>query len=644
MNDASVWLPPPELSISEWADNYRYLSHEASAEPGRWDTSRAEYQREMMDAVKTCERVIIMTAAQVGKSELLLNTIGYFVDKDPSPILMLQPTLQMGEDFSKDRVEPMIRDTPCLSAKISQKARTRDNNILHKKFANSAVLTITGANSPASLASRPIRILLCDEVDRYPESAGSGDRSEGDPLSLAMKRTANFWNRRIVLVSTPTLKSISRIEKAYALSTREEWCVPCPVCGEYQPYSWERVIYKDRIIPVMRCASCGHEGSERDWKAGRGKWIANEDNVNGRTEKEESGDEEMVARACGGNNSDAVSCAGECNADSDDSPGVKQIRSKARGFHMNAFASPWVKWEEIIASYHEAYSGGEEMLKTWYNTVLGEPYELREGTIDAENITSRTENYTSLPDGVLMLTAGVDVQDNRLEVEVLGWGNNYETWGVEYRILYGTPGASEVWEHLDEYLSRTWPKADGTELGISAACIDSGGHFTDNVYKFVQTRLRRHFFAVVGRGTFGHPCVSGPTRNNRRKIPLFTLGVSTLKGMLFSRLQAEKGEPGYCHFPSESRTGYDGVYFKGLLSERMVMKRRSGRDTIDWEKKPGIKRNEPLDCRIYAMGAYEILNPKLSRPEKAKSRPSPRNPDKVYKPPVRGLLRRRIML
>ena len=595
MNDASIWLPPPDLTVSEWADTYRYLSSEASAEPGKWNTSRAEYQREMMDTVKTCERIVIMTAAQVGKSELLLNVIGYFVDKDPSPILLLQPTLQMGEDFSKDRIDPMLRDTPVLREKISIKARTRDNNIMHKKFANSAVLTIAGTNSPASLASRPIRILLCDEVDRYPESA----KEEGDPLSLAMKRTANFWNRRIVLVSTPTLKGISRIEKAYALSSQEEWSVPCPKCGSCQAYTWQQIIYKDRTEPLMRCKTCGYEGSEREWKSGTGKWI---------TQLTDAGNEKLP-----------------------------------RGFHMNAFASPWVKWTEIVSSYHEAYNTGEEMLKVWTNTVLGLPYELREGTIDAENITSRQEDYTLLPEGVQLLTAGIDVQDNRLECEVLGWGMNYESWGVEYRILYGTPGASEVWGNLDEYLSRTWPKTDGTELGISAACIDSGGHFTDSVYKFVQKNGRRRIFAIVGRGTFGHPCVSGPTRNNRRKIPLFTLGVSTLKGMLFSRLQAEKGEAGYCHFPRDSKTGYDGVYFKGLLSERMIMKRRNGRDTIDWEKKKGVQRNEPLDCRIYAMGAYEILNPKLTRKTDTPRTPV-KNPAKVYKPLGRGLIRRRIVM
>lgn len=227
---------------------------------------------------------------------------------------------------------------------------------------------------------------------------------------------------------------------------------------------------------------------------------------------------------------------------------------------------------------------------------------------------------------------------------MLGWGADYETWGVEYRIIYGSPGTLELWDTLDEYLSHTWQKADGTELAISCTCIDSGGHFTDNVYRFVQTRSRKRIYAIVGRGAFGHPAVSGPSRRNRRKIPLFTLGVSTIKGVLFSRLQAQKGEAGYCHFPDDERTGYDGIYFKGLLSERMVISRKNGQDKLTWEKKPGVRRNEPLDCRVYAMGAFELLNPKLDKPKKPKTPRKPLNPHKVYKPVKRPLLRRKITL
>ena len=565
-DNSSVWLPPPDLTVSQWADRERRISPEASAEPGTWRTSRAEYQRAVMDAVSdpATERIVMMTSAQIGKTEILLNVIGYFIDQEPSPILKLDPTLDMGQAFSKDRLAPMIRDTPALQGKIKD-PRTRDsgNTLLHKTFTGGHI-TIAGANSPASLASRPIRVLLCDEVDRYPVSAGT----EGDPLSLAMKRTQNFWNRRVIWVSTPTILGISRIEKAYNASSREEWCVPCPSCGEYQPYAWERIIWKDRPEPVMVCAKCGAEYGETAWKAGqeRGVWIA-----------------------------------------------ANPEERKTRGFHLNAFASPWATWTGLIEQYQEAFRNGEEELKVWWNTVLGLPWESQEGTIEAEAMETHREEYAAeLPDGVLVLTCGVDTQDDRLEAEVVGWGLGKESWGIEYRVFYGDPGRSEVWNALDDFLSRVWRYRDGETLGLSCVCIDSAGHFTDEVYRFVKPRARRNVFAIVGRGRAGMPSVSKPSRNNRRHVALFTLGVTTIKGALFSRLKVENPGAGYCHFPLESRTGhrgYDEVYFKGLLSERMVVKRIKGRETVTWEPRSVGIRNEPLDTRVYATGAMELFNP-----------------------------------
>ncbi|MBQ7215222.1 MAG: phage terminase large subunit family protein [Synergistaceae bacterium] len=562
-----IFRPPPELTISQWADEFRYLSAEASPEPGKWLTSRAEYQRDMMDAIKLSERVVIMTAAQVGKSELLLNTLGYFIHYDPCPVLMLQPTIQMAEDFSKDRLAPMIRDTPVLAERVADpKSRTSGNTLLHKNFTGGHV-TLVGTNSPASLASRPVRVLLCDEVDRYPHSAGE----EGDPLTLAVKRTSNFWNRRIIQVSTPAMKETSRIEPAYSLSTQEEWCIPCPKCGHYQPYSWDNLLYKDRTEPVMRCVKCGQEFSESDWKAGIGRWIAG-------------------------------------------------AESSTRGFHLNAFASPWVSWPEIVQAYDEAYAVGEEAIKGWINMFLGEAYENSEGVIELEDINSNGEDYPKLPDGtqavpndVLLLTCGVDVQDDRLELEVVGWGLGNQSWGIEYKILYGNPGSLDVWRDLDAYLAKEFRKITGEALVIACTCIDSGGHNTDSVYKFTKPRTRRRIFPIVGRGQWGMPSVRKPSRNNRYRVPLFTLGVSTIKGTLHTRLKAKKGEGGYCHFPKDKSTGYDEIYFSGLLSERMVIRRGRGRELVRWETRADHTRNEPLDCRVYAMGAFEILNPDLRR-------------------------------
>ena len=556
-----LYLPPPTLTVSEWADGYRYLSSEASAEPGKWHTSRAPYQKAMMDAVKENERVVIMTAAQVGKSEVLLNTLGYFVHYDPCPILMVQPTLEMGEAFSKEKIAPMIRDTPALSRLIEQKARTRDNNIRYKHFSNSAILSITGANSPAGLASRSVRVLLCDEVDRYPESAGK----EGDPLSIAMKRTSTFWNRHIVMVSTPTMKGISRIYPEFESSTRDEWMTHCPTCGAAQPYTFDAMLWRDRTIPVMRCASCGAEHDEHTWKVQPHEWMS-------------------------------------------------QAASDVRGFHLNAFASVWKTWPELVRDYSEAYNTGPERLQTWINTVLGEPYENAEGVIEVESINENCEPYEAeVPDDVLVLTCGVDTQDDRLELEVVGWGLGGQSWGIEYKIIYGNTGTADVWNDLDAYLSREFKKANGEGMIISCTCIDSAGHSTEQVYKFCLPRLKRRIFPIVGRGQWGTPSVRKPTRNNRYRIPLFTLGVGTIKGTLHARLKAQKGEPGYCHFPKDPKRGYDEVYFAGLLSERMVVRRTRGRETVRWELRSDKTRNEPLDCRVYAMGAFEILDPDLRK-------------------------------
>jgi phage terminase large subunit GpA-like protein len=565
---AHVVAPPPELTVSEWADLYRRLSSESSAEPGQWRTDRAPYQREIMDAVNdpAVETVVVMTSAQVGKTEILLNIIGYHIDYDPAPIMVMQPTLQMAQAFSKDRLAPMLRDSPALQGKVAD-ARSRDsgNTMLHKTFPGGHI-TMVGANSPSGLASRPIRILLADEVDRFPASAGA----EGDPLTLAEKRTTTFWNRKKIYVSTPTIKGTSRIEAAFLNSTQEEWCLPCPSCGTHQPLTWAQIRFED---VTMECIHCNARHGEFEWKAGQGKWIAKEQNM------------------------------------------------KVRGFHLNELASPWKRWSTIIEEFKEAKKGGPERLKAWVNTTLGETWEEQGDGIESDQLSNRRERYNcEVPDGVLLLTAGVDVQDDRLEIEVVGWGVGKESWGIEYRAIYGDPGQPAVWQQLDEYLSRTWKYADGVGIGIACTCIDSGGHFTTEVYDFCKPREHRRIFAIKGQGGEGLPIVSRASRTNRKRVPLFTIGVDTGKEQILSRLKVPfPGEAGYCHFPIEPEKGYDQRYFNGLTSEKRVIRYHKGRPRFEWVKRPGT-RNEPLDCRNYATAALEILNPNLELLAKSQRR------------------------
>jgi phage terminase large subunit GpA-like protein len=571
--------PPPTLTLSQWADRERRLSPEASAEPGQWHTDKAPYQREIMDAIGDphIREVLIMSAAQIGKTDIILNAIGYYMDYTPAPILVMQPTINMGQTFSKDRLAPMLRDTPVLKDKVDTKSRYSGNTIMQKVFPGGRI-TIVGANSATDLAGRPIKVLLADEVDRYPPSAGT----EGDPLSLARKRQTAFWDRKTVMVSTPTVKGQSRIEKEFAVSTQEEWNVPCPECGHYQPLVWANVVF-DKNDPKdvnYRCERCGCLRDEYAWKrmGQSGKFVAN-------------------------------------NPDAEE-----------RGFHLNTLSSPFCHWSEMVRKFLQAKDsldhGDPEMMKTWVNTELGETWEEPGERVDDTELLSRREIYEAeVPDDVIVLTAGVDVQDDRFEVEIIGWGEGKESWGIRYQKIMGDMLKQQVWEDLDRFLLRSWHKADGTAMQLLATCIDSGGHHADQVYRFAQERLTRRVFAIKGQGGANVPFIRNPTHNNRVKTPLFMLGVDAGKSLVYQRLKVAAKGPNYCHFPLNEECGYDEEYFKGLTAEQMVIRFRKGRPVIVWELKEGVKRNEPLDLRDYNTAALEIANPVLRKPDDTEAQP-----------------------
>lgn len=571
--------PPPELKLSEWADQYRRLSAGASAEPGRWRTSKAPYQKEIMDAITdlTIRKVVIMSAAQVGKTDaMVLNPIGYYVHYDPSPIMVIQPTIQMAEGFSKEKLSPMIRDTPVLAERINDKSRSSGNTIQQKIFPGGQV-TMVGANSPAGLRSRPIRILLADEIDAYPASAGK----EGDPLLLAEKRLTTYWNRKQVNISTPTIKGASRIEVEYEHSSRGEWNAPCPCCGELQPLRWANIIFDKDDLSEIRyvCEKCGVISSEVEWK-------------------------ERFIDGC------------FIHADPE---------NPVRGFHLNTLASTLANWKEVVEKFllanEEKKKGNIELLKVWTNTEMGETWEEDGEQIEDEELMKRREKYNcEVPEEVLYLTAGVDTQDDRFEVEVVGWGPEYESWGIRYAVIYGDLKLEQVWQDLDIFLQQTFHKPDGTKLKIICTCMDSGGHFTNQVYKFCKERFRRKVFAIKGSNDSAAAYIQKPTKSNREQAYLFTIGVDTGKSWLMDRLKLEKEGPGYCHFPKEENKGYDEKYFKGLTAEKKVLEYKKGRPYFVWKvKDKGVhKRNEALDCRNYATAAIEITNLPLKKPEEKK--------------------------
>ena len=549
-----IWKSPPKLTVSEWADKNRRLSPESSAEPGRWRTSRAEYQREIMDTVadSKIETIVIMSSSQVGKTEIINNIVGYFIDQQPCPLMVLQPTVDMAKTWSHDRLAPMVRDTPALRSLIADsKSRASSNTLFHKSFPGGHI-TMTGANSPTGLSARPIRVVCCDEVSRYPQSAGV----EGDPVNLIRKRTTTFHNRKIVLTSTPTLKGACRIEQEFSVSDRRYYEVPCPHCEHEQRLKWANVQWPEGKPQeaVMVCTDCGGviEDKHKPKMIKNGKWVA-------------------------------------------ELPG-----GKIAGFHLNELYSPWRTFADVAEDFAEAKKN-PETLKTWVNTSLGETWEEAGESLSEHLLSERKENYAidAIPPEVLLLTAGADIQKDRIEVSIVGWGLDQECWILDHVVLYGDPTQQKVWHELEEVLTKTY---DGHR--IAGAAIDSG-YLTEYVYQFTKPRSSRRVFAIKGQAGMGRPLTTKPKPVGRTRTPMYTIGVDTAKRTIYSRLRLTSGE-GYIHFGVD----FDDEYFQQLTAEKMVTKYRRGFPVMEFIKTRD--RNEALDCLAYAYAALDNLNVKLA--------------------------------
>lgn len=553
-NVIAAFEPPPRQTVSEWADENRRLSSEASAEAGEWRTDRAPYQRTIMDALtpnSAYDRVVVMAASQSGKTELSLNFVGYIIDRDPGPVLIVLPRIEDGEAWSKDRLTPMLRDTPCLRGKVAE-ARSRDSNnqIRHKQFQGGSI-TIAGANSPSGLAMRPIRYVLLDEVDRYPASAGT----EGDPISLATKRSTTWWNRKVLMVSSPTIKGASRIETWWLRSTQSSFWVPCPACGECQVLIWRNVEWPDEHpdLAQYRCEYCGTliPPHRKPWMLARGEWRA------------------------------------------------ANPKSRVAGFWISQLYSPWKEWPETAVEFLEAKNGGPETLRAFINTALAELWDdEKETSVDLATLLGRRESYSGrLPAGVCVLTVGVDVQLDRAELELIGWGRGDESWSIEYRVFPGDPSAPDLWRTIDEYLNRQWAHEFGIKLPVAACCIDSGFH-TQAVYDFCRTRYHRRIFAIKGKGGPLPVWPKKPSRNTLGKAPVWIIGVDSAKRSIYGRLKIIEPGPGYSHFPAER----DQQWFEQLLSETLVTTYSRGVPVREWRRKKGV-RSEVLDARVYGYAA-----------------------------------------
>lgn len=509
-----------------------------------------------MDAISDprVRHVCWMKSSQVGATEVGTNAVGYYIHQDPSPLLVLQPSKDpMARAWSTDRLDPMLADSPALRSLVRPgNRREKGDTILHKEFPGGQI-DIVGSNSPSGLASRPKRILFADEVDRYTESAGK----EGDPLTLAERRTDTFWNRKIIVFSTPTVKGASTIEAIFEQSDQRHYEMPCPNCGQPLRFRFEMLRWEsgkpETVHYVCEHNGCVIEERDKPRMLALGKWVATH-------------------------------------------PGRKRV-----GFFINALYSPWLRWTEIVEIWIAA-QGRPERLRVFANTILAETFNEDGLGANVSALKARRAPFPAeAPAGVGLITAACDVQGDRVEIDVWGWGEGEESWHLLHEVVWGDPAQRNTWDRVALVLRRKFKHESGLELRISGAAIDSGGHHTDAVYSFVKRRLGLHLWAIKGMGGAGIAPVRPPAKKSRAKAPVWMLGSDALKDILFARLATEVAGPGYMNLA----TGAPDEWIDQFAGEVVKISQERGRSVKRYVKVEG-KRNEAIDLYCYALAALMI--------------------------------------
>lgn len=554
--------PDPDYTINKWADERRILPSKSSAEPGRYRTSRMPYLKEPMEVLSPSspvEQIKVIKGTQLGWTEIGNNWILCTIDLYPAPMLMVMPTGHLAEKHSKQKIAPSILLTPTVQEKVaSATSRGSGNTIAIKEFVG-GLLVMTGANTGASFRSSSYKNVFLDDVDGFPLDV----EGEGSPLDLARNRTDAFANRKIYINSTPTVKGRSNIEKEFEHSDQREYFVPCPECGNMDTIKWSNMVFehdKQGIVGevCLKCENCGvliSEGHKTSMLEG-GEWIAQNEG------------------------------------------------HQYAGFKLSSLYSPvgFVSWAKIASEFLEAKKATElgdmSKMKRWINTRLAEVWEEDYEVVDATKLLTRKEDYSAtVPEGVYILTAGVDTQDDRLEVEIVGWGKYEESWSINYHIILGDPKYNEVWQKLDEILFREYMHESGNPMRIVATCVDTGGHRTEYVYKYCKARYSLGVYAIKGAGGLDTEVASRiPTRKNKGNVNLFRLGVNKIKDHVYAHLQTEHSGPGYMHYPNHEV--YSEIYFAQFEAERR-------NDKGLWVA-VGHRRNEAFDNRVYAYGAKRL--------------------------------------
>lgn len=583
----AAWKPPPRLSLSEWADRYFYLSAESAAEPGRWTT--LPYQREMMDAFTDprVTQVSVMKSARVGWTKIVNAFVGYSVHHDPAPMMVVQPTVDDAKGYSKEEIAPMLRDCPALAKIVIEDAeetgpRDSGNTILHKRFPG-GVLSLVGANSGTGFRRVSRKRVLFDEVDGYPQSAGA----DGDQIQLGIRRTEHYWDRKIGAGSTPLVAGASRIERLFEEGDQRRYYVPCPSCGHMAPFR-----FSERT---------GFAGHTMTWPEGRPEDAFFTCEANGCV-IEHHQKREIVER-------------GEWRA-------ARTFTGHA-SFHIWAAYSysPNATWGQIAQEFLRT-KDDPKTLRTFVNTWLGETWQERGEAPEWERLYQRREGYGigSVPAGVLVLTAGVDVQKDRWVYEVVGWGAGKESWSVDIGVIPGDTSNEAEWSKLDELLNREYPTGAGTAMRARCLAVDSG-YNTNTVYAWARRHVGR-VIAVKGQdgasALLGAPKAVDVTSGGKRfarGCKVWAVGTDIAKSELYGwlRLAAPKdGEPlppGFCHFPEHQEE-----FFKQLTAEQLVPYVDAlGFTRYDWQKIPG-RENHWLDTRVYARAAANLCGVDRMKP------------------------------
>lgn len=567
--------PPPKLSLSEWADTFAVLSAVSSAEAGRWKT--LPYQKGIMDAITDprIEAVWCMKSARVGWTKILNFAVGYHIHQDPCSMMIVQPTLEDAQGYSKEELTPMFDDTPVLKGIVSDgKVKGSESTILQKIYPGGTT-TIVGSTSPRGFRRVSRRLVAFDEVDGYPASAGD----EGDPVKLGIRRTEYFWNRKIIGGSTPTTKDFSRIEKLFLSGDQRRYFVPCPQCEAMQYLKWANLKWPEgkprEAYFVCEANGCVIEHKDKRKIIEQGEWRST-----------------SVAE-----------------------------NPKRISFHIWAAYSysPNSSWGDLAAEFLDAKSD-QELLKTFVNTVLGETWEEEySAKLSAEGLSGRAElefESNTAPEGVLLCTAGVDVQDNRLAIEITGWGEGEESWKISYQEIMGDPARPELWEQLKTLLGTPVVSVDGRKVPIVSSGIDSGGHFTHEVYEFARVNKHRGIFALRGASQRNKPAIGKPSRVDlsykgllkKKGAEVYVVGSDTIKSTLFGRLKLTEPGPQYTHFNRD----LGPEYYEMLTSEKQTVRYLKGQAIREWTKKNGA-RNEALDVAVYSFAALQLYKTRFVR-------------------------------